>query len=115
MQQRLSVDAYTDGVLNRNKIVLSRAITLIESRLPSDTILGQEVLSNILPHTGRSFRIGITGVPGVGKSTFIESFGELIIADQKKLAVLTIDPSSNLSKGSILGDKTRMETLAKNP
>ena len=95
--------------------MLSRAITLIESKLPSDVALAEKVLEIILPHTGNSLRVGITGVPGVGKSTFIESFGKLITGMGKKLAVLTIDPSSQRSKGSILGDKTRMESLANDP
>jgi LAO/AO transport system kinase len=115
MKPRLSVEAYTEGILAGVRPVLSRAITLIESTLPSDRTLAQQVLENILPHTGRSIRMGITGVPGVGKSTFIETFGELITAQQKKLAVLAIDPTSQRSHGSILGDKTRMEQLAHNP
>jgi LAO/AO transport system kinase len=95
--------------------VLSRAITLAESSLPDDQALAQEVMDTILPHTGRSIRIGITGVPGVGKSTFIESFGTHITGLGKKLAVLAIDPSSQRSGGSILGDKPRMEQLSHNP
>ncbi|KYG84055.1 protein kinase [Roseivirga seohaensis] len=113
--KRLSVKAYTDGILNSDRLILSRAITLVESNLPSDIELAQALLENIIPHAGKAIRIGITGVPGVGKSTFIESFGEFLTQQGKNLAVLTIDPSSQLSKGSILGDKTRMETLARNP
>jgi LAO/AO transport system kinase len=96
-------------------MVLSRAITLVESTLVSDRLLAAEVLQNVLPHTGKSLRIGITGVPGVGKSTFIETFGNHLIASGKKLAVLAVDPSSERSRGSILGDKTRMETLVNQP
>lgn len=96
--------------------MLSRAITLIESRLQSDQELAQEIISEVLPYAGHSVRIGITGVPGVGKSTFIEAFGNYLINIQgKKLAVLAIDPTSRQSGGSILGDKTRMETLSVNP
>ncbi len=112
MRQRLSVEAYSKGVLSGDTIMLSRAITLIESKLKSDKILAKPVLENILPHTGKSIRIGITGVPGVGKSTFIEAFGKHITSLKKKVAVLTIDPSSKKSGGSILADKTRMEELS---
>jgi LAO/AO transport system kinase len=115
LQNRLSVEAYVEGVLSGNRMILSRAITLIESQLPSDKILSQQVLEQILPHAGRAIRIGITGVPGVGKSTFIEVFGKQLTASGKKLAVLAIDPTSQLSKGSIMGDKTRMEELAHDP
>lgn len=87
----------------------------MESSLSEDRTLADQVLESILPHTGKSLRVGITGVPGVGKSTFIEAFGAHAIQHNKKVAVLTVDPSSSLTKGSILGDKTRMETLAKNP
>lgn len=93
-------------------MALSRAITLVESTLRGDQDLAEKVMEAILPHTGNSIRIGITGVPGVGKSTFIESFGNLLVEKGFKLAVLAIDPSSQRSGGSILGDKTRMETLA---
>ena len=115
MRPRLTVDSYVAGILSRNRVILSQAITLIESRLPDDRILAQQVMDRILPATGHSLRIGITGVPGVGKSTFIEAFGQLITAQGKTLAVLTVDPSSQRSGGSILGDKTRMETLSNNP
>ena len=98
--KRLSVKAYTDGILNSDRLILSRAITLVESNLPSDIKLAQALLENIIPHAGKAIRIGITGVPGVGKSTFIESFGEFLTQQGKNLAVLTIDPSSQLSKGS---------------
>lgn len=111
----LGVQQYVDGVLNQNISILSQAITLIESSLPSHQELGQQVIERCLPHTGKSIRIGITGVPGVGKSTFIESLGGVITSYGNKLAVLAIDPSSERSKGSILGDKTRMETLCNDP
>jgi LAO/AO transport system kinase len=112
---RLPVKAYTDGVLHGDRLILSRAITLMESGLAADQVLAQEVLQEVLPHTGRSIRIGITGVPGVGKSTFIEAFGKHITSLNKKLAVLAVDPSSQRTKGSIMGDKTRMETLSNDP
>ena len=115
MRPRLDADDYTDGILNGDRMVLSRAITLVESRLPADRELAQRVLESILPQTGRSFRIGVTGVPGVGKSTFIESFGRHLVSLGKSLAVLTVDPSSQRTGGSILGDKTRMETLSNHP
>jgi LAO/AO transport system kinase len=95
--------------------MLGKAITLVESNLPDDKLLANEVLGKLLHNTGNAIRIGITGVPGVGKSTFIEAFGTYLTQLQKKVAVLTIDPSSQITKGSILGDKTRMEDLAKNP
>lgn len=115
MRQRLSEQAYIDGVLSRDRIVIGRAITLLESQLESDRELAQRVLSALLPYTGKSLRIGITGVPGVGKSTFIEAFGEELTSRNKSVAVLAIDPSSQRSGGSILGDKTRMEKLSLHP
>lgn len=114
-KRRLSIDEYVTGVLNGDKIILSKAITLVESTLESDHLIAEQVIEKILPHTGNSVRIGITGVPGVGKSTFIESFGKLVTSLNKKLAVLAIDPSSQRSKGSILGDKTRMSNLSIDP
>ncbi len=114
-RKRLPVQDYIDGILTGDRILLSKAITLVESRLPEDNALAEEVLAGIIPHTGRSLRIGISGVPGVGKSTFIESFGKYITRQNKKLAVLTVDPSSQRSKGAILGDKTRMESLSVDP
>ena len=96
--------------------MLGRAITLVESTLPTDQLLAQDVLQAILPHTGRSLRVGITGVPGVGKSTFIEALGRYLVETLgKKLAVLAVDPSSQRGGGSILGDKTRMPWLAAHP
>jgi LAO/AO transport system kinase len=110
---RLSVDAYAKGVLSHDRVILSRAITLIESRLPADQLIAEELIQKLLDHTGNSIRIGITGIPGVGKSTFIESFGKHLTSIGKKLAVLAIDPSSQRTKGSILGDKTRMDELSR--
>lgn len=96
-------------------MLLSRAITLIESSRADHQELAQEIIEGCLPHAGNSVRIGVTGVPGVGKSTFIESFGNYLIEEEgKKLAVLAVDPSSSRTRGSILGDKTRMETLSNN-
>ncbi len=112
MQKRLTAEEYINGIMAGNRIILSRAITLIESQLENDRAIAQKVLEGILPHTGRAVRIGITGVPGVGKSTFIEAFGKYITALNKKIAVLAIDPTSQRTKGSIMGDKTRMEELA---
>jgi LAO/AO transport system kinase len=115
MRQRLSPDAYISGILSRDRMMLGRAITVIESNLPEDRMLASLILKSLLAHTGKSFRIGITGVPGVGKSTFIETLGTFITAQDKNVAVLTIDPSSKRSRGSILADKTRMEKLSHNP
>lgn len=112
MQKRLTVEEYIEGILAGNRIILSRAITLIESQLENDRVIAKEVLEGILPQTGKAIRIGITGVPGVGKSTFIEAFGKYITSLSKKIAVLAIDPTSQRTKGSIMGDKTRMEELA---
>lgn len=114
-RKKYSLDDYVEGILAGNRIILSRAITLIESALPEHQQLSQKIINRCLPRCGDSVRIGITGVPGVGKSTFIESFGSLITGIGRKLAVLAIDPSSERSKGSILGDKTRMETLSADP
>lgn len=114
-KKRHTVDEYANGILNNDRILLSKAITLIESSLHTDNELAEQVLAKILPHTGNSIRIGITGVPGAGKSTFIESFGKYLTSLNKKVAVLTIDPSSRKTQGSILGDKTRMEELVNDP
>lgn len=108
----LTVDKLFEGILNQNISMLSSAITMVESTLESDRKKSEELIKKCLPHAGNSVRIGITGVPGVGKSTFIESFGQLLIKSGKKVAILAIDPSSNTSGGSILGDKTRMEQLS---
>ena len=115
MRNRLAPNQYIDGILAGDRLLLSRAITLVESRLATDQILAQEVLAGVLPHAGQSIRVGITGVPGVGKSTFIESFGKYLTGLGKKLAVLAVDPTSQRSGGSLLGDKTRMETLSVDP
>jgi LAO/AO transport system kinase len=111
----LDLDTYYRGILDGNRMVLGKAITLIESTLPGHQQLAQEIIEKCLPHSGNSIRIGITGVPGVGKSTFIETLGTNLTKEGNKLAVLAIDPSSQRSKGSILGDKTRMEALSANP
>ncbi|HKK44691.1 MAG TPA: methylmalonyl Co-A mutase-associated GTPase MeaB [Balneolaceae bacterium] len=113
-KKTLSVAEYVAGIKEGNRTVLSRAITLIESTKQAHRDLAQDIIEACLPYAGRSLRIGITGVPGVGKSTFIESFGNHLIKQGHKLAVLAIDPSSTRTRGSILGDKTRMETLATN-
>jgi len=111
----LSTDNYVEGILAGDITILSRAITLVESLLPEHHAQAQAIIERCLPHAGRSVRIGITGVPGAGKSTFIEAIGSLITSRRHKLCVLAIDPSSERSGGSILGDKTRMETLVHNP
>lgn len=108
----LDVEATVKGILDKNRTVLSKAITLVESSLPHHQKIAQEIIELVLPFSGNSIRIGITGVPGVGKSTFIESLGKKLTKQGKKLAVLAIDPSSERTKGSILGDKTRMEELS---
>ena len=111
----LTVDDYVKGILDGNRTILSRAITMIESENPVHIAMAQDIIERCLPHSGNSLRVGITGVPGVGKSTFIESFGGMLTSQGHKLAVLAIDPSSERTKGSILGDKTRMETLSVDP
>ena len=114
-KQELSADDYVKGIINGDRVILSRAITLIESTKLEHYAIGQEILERCLPYSGRSIRVGITGVPGAGKSTFIESFGSYLTTQGHQVAVLAIDPSSERSKGSILGDKTRMENLSVNP
>ncbi len=113
-KDKLSTEDIYNGIISGDRILLSRGITLIESELPKDKVAAQDLIQRCLPHSGNSFRIGITGVPGVGKSTFIETFGLNLIKENHKVAVLAIDPSSTRTKGSILGDKTRMETLSVN-
>lgn len=103
---------FIKGILNGELAVLSRAITLVESQNAAHQKLAQQIIEGVIDSSGKSFRLGITGVPGVGKSTFIESFGKEVVSRGHKLAVLAIDPSSTKSKGSILGDKTRMEELS---
>lgn len=113
---RFSTDELVKRIEDSDLVGLSKGITLVESSLKADRLQAEELLNRLLPKTGKSTRIGITGVPGVGKSTFIEIFGEYLINEHhKKVAVLAIDPSSQQTKGSILGDKTRMEKLAANP
>lgn len=111
-RKRFSVQDYVDGILSGNISILSQAVTLVESSLIQHQEIAQEVIEKCLPYAGKSIRLGITGVPGAGKSTFIEALGMHLIHEGKKLAVLAIDPSSERSKGSILGDKTRMEELS---
>ena len=106
-----SVDEFVDGILKGNITCLSKAITLVESTNVKHLQKANEILDRCLPHANNSVRIGITGVPGVGKSTFIETFGKQLTSQGKKIAVLAVDPSSSVNKGSILGDKTRMEEL----
>jgi LAO/AO transport system kinase len=113
--KRLPLAAYIEGVLARDRVILSRAITLVESKLDSDRELATAMIEELMPHTGQSIRVGITGVPGVGKSTFIERFGMLLCEAGHHLAVLAVDPSSQKSGGSILGDKTRMVQLSHHP
>lgn len=109
-----SAEEFVQGILAGDRVMLSRAITLVESARSDHKELAEKIIDACLPHSGKSIRIGITGIPGVGKSTFIESFGMYTISQGKKLAVLTIDPSSQISGGSILGDKTRMSELSRN-
>lgn len=113
-KQEYNTDYYVSGILSGNKTILSKAITLIESNLEKHQNTAQQIIEKCLPYSGNSMRIGITGIPGVGKSTFIETFGNYITQKNRRLCVLAIDPSSEQSKGSILGDKTRMETLSTN-
>ena len=112
-QRQTDVDTLARGLLAGERAALARAITLIESAAPQHRQLAQALLGWLMPHTGRSIRIGVTGVPGAGKSTFIDSFGCYLTERGRRVAVLAIDPSSSLSGGSILGDKTRMERLAR--
>ena len=113
--RQLTVDDFVSGILAGDRVLLARAITLVESSSRQHEADAQEVIQRVLPYTGRAKRIGITGVPGVGKSTFIESFGCYLVERGLKLAVLTVDPSSARTHGSILGDKTRMEKLCQLP
>jgi LAO/AO transport system kinase len=114
-KSQLKVDDYVKGIISGNRIILSKAITLIESSLAEHFKTAQQVIEKCVPYSGNSHRVGITGVPGVGKSTFIEALGKYLTGQGNKIAVLAVDPSSEISKGSILGDKTRMEQLAVDP
>ncbi|MFO8070519.1 MAG: methylmalonyl Co-A mutase-associated GTPase MeaB [Polyangia bacterium] len=114
-RRRLEIDEHVEGVLSGDRTVLARTITLVESDSPAHLARAQEVLRRLLPHAGGSIRIGVTGVPGVGKSTFIEALGTRLLDRGHRVAVLAIDPSSRRTRGSILGDKTRMETLGRDP
>ena len=112
MRQQIDLDEYLAGVRQRDRAMLGQAITLVESSRPDHRRLAQELLTRLLPHTGNAHRVGISGVPGVGKSTLIERFGCNLVEQGHQVAVLAVDPSSTTSRGSILGDKTRMEQLA---
>ena len=101
VKMKFSTEELLQGILAQDKRILGKAITLIESKKPEHRVLAEELLKKILPYTGKSVRIGITGVPGAGKSTFIESFGKFAISQGKKVAVLAIDPSSSVNKGSM--------------
>ncbi|MGA9535123.1 MAG: methylmalonyl Co-A mutase-associated GTPase MeaB [Desulfobacterales bacterium] len=111
----MDAEFYIDGVLKKKRATIAKSITLIESALPAHQQLAQNILDGLLPYAGNAIRIGISGVPGVGKSTFIESFGMMLIEKGHRVAVLAVDPSSSRSGGSIMGDKTRMERLALQP
>ena len=113
-RRKLALQDYVEGVLEGDRAVLSRAITLVESNAPAHFDLARQVISAVLPRTGRAVRVGITGVPGAGKSTFIEALGTWLCDRGHRVAVLAVDPSSTVTRGSILGDKTRMEELSRN-
>lgn len=114
-RRKLSLDDFEKGILDSNISILSQAITLVESNHPEHEKSAQALLQRILPHSGKSIRIGITGVPGVGKSTLIENIGCMLCAKGHRVAILAVDPSSTVTGGSILGDKTRMENLVREP
>jgi len=111
-RHRYTATEFVAGILAGDISMLSQAVTLVESSLPEHQLIAQEVIEKCLPYAGNSIRLGITGVPGAGKSTFIEALGMSLVKSGRKLAVLAIDPSSERTKGSILGDKTRMEELS---
>ena len=115
MARQIDLDAYEQGVLAADRRYLGQAITLVESTHPDHRDLAEELLRRLLPHAVASHRVGITGVPGVGKSTFIDALGTMLTADGHQVAVLAVDPSSTRTGGSILGDKTRMERLSVDP
>jgi LAO/AO transport system kinase len=114
-RRKLDVSQYVEGVLQGHRATLGRAITLIESVRPEDEALAEQVILQLLPHSGKALRLGITGIPGAGKSTFIEALGKQLTDKGHKVAVLAIDPSSAVTGGSILGDKTRMVELSADP
>ena len=103
---------YINGVIEGNRRVIAKTITIVESSLPDHQELAKAIIDSLLPYSGKAVRIGITGVPGVGKSAFIESFGMMLLEDNHRIAVLAVDPSSKKSGGSVMGDKTRMERLS---
>ncbi len=111
----ITAQEYIDGIIANNKKLLAKSITILESSLSQHKVTAQSIISTIMPHTGKSIRVGITGVPGVGKSSFIEKLGLFLVKNGYKVAVLAVDPSSSVSGGSILADKTRMEQLAAEP
>lgn len=115
LRKKLSVEEYVEGVSRGDRMILAQAITLIESNAPRDFDRAQRVLQALLPRTGKALRIGITGVPGAGKSTFIEAFGQMLCRQGCHVAVLAVDPTSSITGGSILGDKTRMQMLSREP
>ena len=115
LRKRLTAEELVQGVSAGDRKILSQAITLIESNAPKDFDKAQRVLQALLPHTGKALRIGISGVPGAGKSTFIEAFGQMLCRQGYKVAVLAVDPTSSITGGSILGDKTRMQMLSREP
>lgn len=114
-RRQLSLEEYEQGILAGDVGVLSRAITLVESQLPEHELLAQQLLERMMPRTGGSIRVGITGVPGAGKSTLIEALGSQLCDSGRRVAVLAVDPSSSVTGGSILGDKTRMQELGRHP
>jgi LAO/AO transport system kinase len=115
MPPRIDIEAYVKGVLDGRRAFVARAITLVESSRPDHRQLAQKLLTELLPHAGAARRIGVSGVPGVGKSTFVDAFGTMLTGLGHRVAVLAVDPSSSRTGGSILGDKTRMERLAVDP
>ncbi|MDI6408886.1 methylmalonyl Co-A mutase-associated GTPase MeaB [Streptomyces albus] len=115
MPRTIDIDSYVKGVLEGSRAHIARAITLVESRRADHRELAQQMLTALLPHAGGARRVGVSGVPGVGKSTFIDALGTLLTTRGHRVAVLAVDPSSSRTGGSILGDKTRMERLAVNP
>ncbi|GAA0673673.1 methylmalonyl Co-A mutase-associated GTPase MeaB [Kitasatospora atroaurantiaca] len=115
MARTIDLDQYVKGVLDGSRAFIARAITLVESTRPDHRELAQRLLIELLPHSGQAVRVGITGVPGVGKSTFIEALGTMLTGLGHRVAVLAVDPTSSRTGGSILGDKTRMEKLAVDP